>query len=111
DAVEHLDLGAALDHQPFDHIEAVQFPPLRGDLGQMPTRWWSGVTDASLAVQGAPSFEDAVDGPHRGERLDLAGLEGRVDGLGPMEAQVAALSQLLSHGQDQILDGGFGSSG
>jgi hypothetical protein len=28
-----------------------------------------------------------------------------------MEAQVAALTQLLTHGQDQILDGGFGSSG
>jgi hypothetical protein len=28
-----------------------------------------------------------------------------------MEAQVAALSQLGSHGQDQILDGGLGSGG
>jgi hypothetical protein len=28
-----------------------------------------------------------------------------------MEAQVAALSQLRSHGQDPILDGGLGSSG
>jgi hypothetical protein len=28
-----------------------------------------------------------------------------------MEAQVAALLQLLSHGQDQVLDGGFGSRG
>jgi hypothetical protein len=28
-----------------------------------------------------------------------------------MEAQVAALSQLRSHGQDQALDGGLGSSG
>ena len=30
---------------------------------------------------------------------------------GPMEAQVAALPQLRSHGQDQILDGGIGSCG
>src|SRR3712207_9019701 len=31
--------------------------------------------------------------------------------LGPMKAQVAALLQLPAHGQDQILDGGFGSCG
>src|SRR4051812_321215 len=77
----------------------------------MPTRWWGGATDASLAVQGPPSFEDAVDGPHRGERLDLAGLEGFVDRLRPMEAKVADPPQLRSNGQDQVLDGGLGSSG
>ena len=111
DAVEHLDLGTTLDDQPFHHVEAVQLPLFRGDLGQMPTRWRRGATCAFLAVQGPPAFEDAVDGPHRGERLDLAGLEGLVDRLRPMEAQVAALSQLRSYGQDQVLDGGFGSRG
>ena len=77
----------------------------------MPTRWWSGATKASPAIQGPPSLEDAVDGPHRGERFGLAALEGLVDRLGPMKAQVAAMSQLGSHGQDQILDGGLGSDG
>ena len=43
--------------------------------------------------------------------VDLAGLEGLVDRIRPMEAQVAALSQLRTHGQDQILDGSFGSGG
>src|SRR5512135_3723714 len=111
DAVEHLDLGAALDHQPFHHVEAVQFLPLRGDFGQMPTRWWGGATGASLAVQGAPSFEDAVDGPHRGERFDLAVLEGLVDDLRPVEPQVTDPLQLRSYSQDQILDGGISPRG
>ena len=52
DAVEHLDLGTALDDQPFHHVEAVQLPLYRGDLGQMPTRWWRGTACAFLAVQG-----------------------------------------------------------
>jgi len=108
DAVEDLDLGTILDHQPFHHVKAVQFPPLRGDLGQMPTRWWGRATGASLAVQGPPSFEDPVDGPHRGERFDLAALEGLVNGICPVEPQVTGLLQLVPHGQDQILDGGFG---
>src|SRR5204862_2678114 len=81
------------------------------DLGQVPTRRRGGATEAPLSVQGSPPFEDAVDGPHRGERHDVAGLEGLVDRLGPLEAQVAAPPQLLSHGQDQVLDGGFGAGG
>src|SRR3954462_15412448 len=93
DAIEHLDVRTVLDHQPFHHIEVVQFPPLRGDLRQMPARWWSGATGASLSVQGSPPFEDAVDGPDRGERVDLTALEGLVDGLRPMGPQIADLSQ------------------
>jgi hypothetical protein len=52
-----------------------------------------------------------VDRPHRGERLDLAGLEGLVNRLGPMETQVAALSRLAAHGPDQILDDRSGAGG
>src|SRR5207249_896054 len=51
DAVEHLDLGTAHDDQPFHHVEAVQLPLFRGDLGQMPTRWRRGATSAFLTVQ------------------------------------------------------------
>ena len=76
-----------------------------------PRRWRRGTTQASVAVQDPPSFEDAVDSPHRGEWLDVASLEGFLNRLSPMEAQVADLSQLRSHGQDQILDGGVGTSG
>jgi hypothetical protein len=111
DAVEHLDLRTTRDHQPFHHVEAVQFPPLRGDLGQMPTRWWSGAPDAFPAVQGSPTFEDAVDGPHRRKRLDLAALEGLVDDLRSRESQVADLLQLGANGQDQILDDGLSPVG
>ena len=41
----------------------------------------------------------------------MAGLEGLVDRLGPLEARVAAPPQFLSYGQDQVLDGGFGPGG
>ena len=74
----------------------------------MPARWRGGATVAFPPVQGPPSFEDAVDGPHRGERFGLADLEGLVDGLRSMEPQITRLLQLAPHGQDQILDGGFG---
>ena len=77
----------------------------------MPTRRWSGATEAFLAIQDAAPFEDAVDGPHRRERSDRAALEGLVDGLGPMESQVAESSQLGSNGQDQLLDDGLGPVG
>src|SRR5512135_356871 len=77
----------------------------------MPTRRWSGATEAFLAVQDASPFEDAVDGPHRRERFDLAALEGLVDGLRPRESQVAELFQLGSNGQDQLLDVGLGPVG
>src|SRR5262249_40845819 len=108
DSIQHLDLVASLDDQPFDHIEAVQSPPLRGYLGEIPAQSWRGPTSVFLAIQDSPSFEDAVDGPHRGERFDLAALQGLVDGGGPMEPQVTGLLQLRSHGQDQIFDGGIG---
>ena len=74
----------------------------------MPTRRWSGAAGAFLAVQSPPPFEDAVDGSDRRERVDLAALAGLVDGLRPMEPQVADLLQLGPNGQDQILDDGLG---
>ena len=55
-----------------------------------------------------PSFEDAVDGPHRGERFDLAALESLVDGVRPTKPQVTLLLQLRSHSQDKFFDGGIG---
>jgi hypothetical protein len=70
DAIQHLDLGASLDDQPFDHIEAVKFPPLRGYLEEIPTYPWRGPTSVFLAIQDSLSFEDVVDG-HR--RFDLQG--------------------------------------
>src|SRR5262249_10480611 len=73
--------------------------------------WGSGATGPLPAVQGPPAFEDAVDGPHRGERFDLAALEGLVDDVRPVEPQVAVPPQLRSHGQDQVLDGGTGPRG
>ena len=77
----------------------------------MPTRRRGGATEAFLAVQDTSPFEDTVDGPHRGERLDPAALEGLVDGLRPMESQVAELFQLSANGQDQFLDDGLGPVG
>ena len=111
DAVEHLDLGPALDDQTLHHVEAVQFPSLRGDLGQIPPRRWGGAPVAFPSVQDPPPFEDAVNGPHRGEGFDLAGLEGFKDGLRPMEPEIAGLLQLAPHGQDLILEGDFGPCG
>jgi hypothetical protein len=111
DAIEHLDLRTTLDDQPFHHDEAVQLPPCREDFGQMPTRWRSGAPDAFLAVQTPPPFEETVDGRHRRERSNLPVLKGPVDGIRPVELEVAALLQLRSHGQDQILNEGFSSRG
>ena len=57
---------------------------------------------------GSSPFEDAVDGTYRREWVNVAGLEGLVDGLRPMEPQVAGLLQLGPNGQDQILDDRLG---
>src|SRR5512135_2378710 len=105
DAVEDFDLGAALDDQPLDHVEAVQFLPPGGDLGQIPAARRGATTHAGLPIQGTAAAEDAPDSPHRGEPPDLASREDLMDRLGPMEPQVAGPLQFATHGQDLLLDG------
>src|SRR5512135_3799174 len=107
DAVEDFDLGAALDDQPLDHVEAVQFLPPGGDLGQIPTGRRGAPPNARLSVQDTASEEDPSDGSHRGAPLDLAGREDLMDRLRPMESQVTGLLQFTTHGQDLLLEGGL----
>src|SRR5512135_394302 len=107
DAVEDFDLGAVLDDQSLDDVDAVQFLPPSGDLGQLPTSGRGAAPHARLAVQDTTSAEDPSDGSHRGEPLNLAGREDLMDRLRPMESQVAGLLQFAAHGQDLLLDGGF----
>jgi hypothetical protein len=92
DSIQHLDLRDSLDDKPFDHIDAVQFLPLRGDLGEIPAQSWRRPTSRFLAIQDFPSFKDEVDGPYRGERVDLAGLVACRRFLpGPMPGETTAL--------------------
>src|SRR5262249_23649005 len=62
-----------------------------------------------VAVQGPPATEDAVDGPHRGDRDDPLVQEGLADGLRPEGPQVA-LGQLPPCLQHQILHGDRGAT-
>ena len=107
DAVEDFDLGAVLDDQSLDDVDAVQFLPPSGDLGQIPTGRRGAAPHACRAVQDTTSAEDPSNGSHRGEPLSLAGREDLMDRLRPMESQVTGLLQFAAHGQDLLLDGGF----
>jgi len=53
DAIEDLDLGAVLDDQPLDDVEAVQFGSSRGDLGQVPTPRRGRAPDPLATVEGS----------------------------------------------------------
>src|SRR5262249_52383666 len=55
--------------------------------------------------------EDAVDGPHRRQGTDVATGHLLVDGLGPVEAQVAVLTQVAPQVEDGGLDLGGGPPG
>ena len=111
DAVEDLDLGAALDDQPLDDVDAIEFLTSAGHLRQIPTarRWRT--SDPALAVQRATAVEDAVDRPQCGQRRDPAGSKGVADRFRPVEAQVTLVAQLASHVEDEIFDGGGGPLG
>jgi hypothetical protein len=63
DGVEHLDLGAALDDQALDDIDAVEFPAATSHLRQIPARRRRRPSDPMATVQHAAAAEDAVDGP------------------------------------------------
>src|SRR5262249_56882144 len=88
DGVEYLDLGAGLDGQALDDIDAVEFPAATSHLRQIPARRRRRPSDPMATVQHAATAEDAVDGPLGGQRFDAAGPESREDRLGPEVAQV-----------------------
>src|SRR3954447_7349771 len=111
DAVEDLDLGAALDDQPLDDVDAVEFLTAAGHLRQVPApRWWR-TSGPALAVQHAPAVKDAVDRAQSGQRLDPAGIKDLADRFRPVEAQITLVAQLASDVEDEILDGGGGPLG
>jgi hypothetical protein len=111
DAVEYLDLGPTLDDQALDDIEAVEFASPACDLGEVPAWRRRGPSDAMAMVQRAPTSEDAVDGPLRGEWLDPSGSEPLPDRLGAGVAQVALGPQLAAYLEDQVFDGAGGPLG
>jgi len=106
-AVENLDQRAFLDFQSFNRVEAVQFLLARCNRRQIPARRGRRAADAVPAVQDATPLENASDGPHRGQGLNLPLLEGLLDGRGAVEAQVAVLTQLAAQLQDEVFDGGI----
>src|SRR4051812_17547654 len=60
--VEHFDVGAPLDHQPLDDVEAVQLGPPRRDVRQIPPRRRRGPADSAAGVHYPAPPENAVDG-------------------------------------------------
>ena len=76
DGVEHLDLRAALDDQPLDDVEAVEFVTPGRDLRQIPSQRWGWPAHPLLAVEETPPPQDAVDGPHRRGATRSPGLAG-----------------------------------
>ena len=107
EAVEDFDLGAVREDPPRDHVEAVQFPPPGGALGQIPAARRGAATPAGLPIQDTAAAEDASDGSHRGEPRDLAGRADLRDRFSPMKSQGTGLLQHATHGQDLLLDGGL----
>src|SRR5262249_45017090 len=104
DSVENLDMWAALDDQTLDDVEAVQFRASGGDVWQIPTWRGRGSSGAASSIEGATPLENAVDGPHRRQGADTAMNHLLVDGLGPVEAQVAVLAELAPQVEDRSLD-------
>jgi hypothetical protein len=74
--------------QSLDDIEAVEFPAAAGHLRQIPARRWRRSPNPIPPGQHAPTVEDVVDGPLRGQRFDAVGLEGIEDHLGPEETEI-----------------------
>jgi hypothetical protein len=105
DAIEDLDLGTATDDQALNDIDAVELPAAAGHLRQIPTRRRRRSPHPMPPVQHAPTAEDPVDGPLRGQRLDAAGPEGIEDRLGPEETQVTLGLQSAAHLEDQVFEG------
>src|SRR5262249_20617134 len=99
-AVEGLDLGAALDDQPLDDVEAVRLGPGSGDVGQVPAFGRRGPAGPLAAVQSSTAAKDAVDGSHRGQFGQPLLLERLPDDLGTDGPQVTAC-QVLADLQNQ----------
>jgi len=84
DAVEDLDLGAVLDDEALDDVEAVQFDPGRGEFGQIPAAWRRRAAGPAAAVQRTPAGEDAIDGSQRRQRGNALLVQRLPDGGGPI---------------------------
>ncbi len=107
DAGQDLDLDAALEVVAFDDIEAVEFGPAGGDVGQVPAAWRCRPTDSPLTVEDAMPFEDPGDGP---DRRDLAGdtgivAQGALDGQRAVLAEDMLLAQEGPQSDHLVLDG------
>src|SRR5205085_773646 len=73
---------------------------------QIPARRRRWAANTVLAVQDATPLQNASDGPHRGQGLNLPLFEDVLDGFGAVEAQVTVLTQCATQLQDEVFEGG-----
>jgi len=106
-AGEHIDKGAVGDLQVLDEIEAVELGSSKGQIGQVPAlgRRWPALP--VHAIECAATRKHAVNRHARRNRLKrLFVLQGQADGIGPVLAQHAFLTQYISQAHDPLFQFG-----
>ena len=111
DDVEHLDVLATFDDQPFDHIPAVQIDAPAGQVGQIPARWRWGGPAATLTVQGTAAGQDAADRAFAGHVVPALLHQDAADGGGAVLAEVAVVFEVPAERENLFLQVGVGGIG
>jgi len=103
DAVEHLHVDAAADHQALHDVEAVQLGAFRCEVRQIPAlrRWRTPLT--TLTVQQTVTIQNPTDRAHRRCARDVAFPQVTMDRLRTEFTQVAVITQPGADLQNQRL--------
>ena len=110
DAVEHLDIDSAPNHQPLDDVKAVQLSLARRQVRQVPALGRCGSSHAAAGIQGPSSLHDAPNGTNAGYAGPAFLLKGSLDGRGPILPQRAIFSQFSPQYQDPVFRGLSGTT-
>ena len=95
---------AAVDHQAFDSVEAVQFGLSLGHIGKIPTFRRRRPSHAAASIQDAMPSKNTADRRNCGTRLNLSGLHFAVNGGRSVFAQHALLLQPFSQPKHFLFD-------
>ncbi len=108
DTVEDIHMGAAFDHQVFDHIEAVKFAVSLGHISQVPAGRRRLMTNPASAIKNSPALQDPPNSASGGRVRHATTKQLSMNCRSAIFTQVAHLFKLAANHQHKVLGSPIG---
>lgn len=104
DRSEDIDVNAALNHQVFNHIEAIKLAGSFGHLRKIPAGNRRSLANPSATIQSTAPFDNPADGTYRRYWPNASAKQLPVDGRSAVFAKHTGFPEFAANSQHKILN-------